>query len=259
MDNGSIIGLIGAWVIVVIAILIGGSILLFVDAPSVLIVIGGSTFAVMAKFDLKQFMGAFKAAAYVFRFPSQDKQQVIDKCVEMAQIARKEGALGLDGMEITDPFMAKGVGYLVDGVDTEVIEHILANEKQLAEDRHKGAIAVFKAFGDIGPAMGMIGTLVGLVQMLANMSDPKSIGPAMAVALLTTLYGALVANLLALPIADKLSVRSAEEAELRSLIMDSIINMSKGIHPRLVKESLDNFVETAQRKGEDDGKAAKAG
>ena len=252
MDNGSIVGLIGSWAIVLAAIVLGGSAFMFIDMASVLIVILGSTFVVMARFDLKQFLQSFKAAAYAFSFPSQDKQKVIDKCVEMAQIARKEGALGLDGMELSDQFMAKGVGYLVDGVDTDVIQHILAKEKALAEERHKVYVNVFKGFAEVAPAMGMIGTLVGLVQMLANMSDPKSIGPAMAVALLTTLYGSMIANMIALPIAEKLNVRSAEEAELRSLIMDSIINMSKGIHPRLVKESLDNFVETRARKSEDD-------
>ena len=239
-----------------IAILLGGSLMLFVNAPSILIVVVGSLFTVMTKFDMADTVNAFKAIGFAFNFESKDKQEIIDKCVDMAQIARKEGALGLDGIEIENPFMKKGVGYLVDGVDTDVIRHILAKEKRLAEERHESAAEWFSFLGDTAPAMGMIGTLVGLVQMLANMSDPKAIGPAMAVALLTTLYGAIIANMFAIPISGKLKQRSGEEAEIHALIIDSILHMSEGIHPRLVKESLDNYINEKLRTDEEGAKEA---
>ena len=136
---------------------------------------------------------------------------------------------------------------LVDGHDADVVRSVMEKDIELTAERHVTAIKVFRALADLGPAMGMIGTLVGLVAMLANMSDPKSIGPAMAVALLTTLYGAILANMVAIPIADKLELRSGEEKLCRALILDAIMGIQDGQNPRVIQSMLQNYLNQSKR------------
>ena len=210
-----------AFGLVVATMVLGGSGPMFINVESILIVGVGSIFVVLMKFSLTQFLGAVKIAAKAFSFKLAKPEEVIEEVVEMADSARKGGLLSLEGKETSSEFLNKGIQLLVDGHEGDVVRSLLNKDLRQTTERHEWGAKIFTALGDVAPAMGMIGTLIGLVAMLANMDDPKSIGPAMAVALLTTLYGAMVANMFALPIADKLELRRMEEDRLKSLIIDA--------------------------------------
>jgi len=248
VDLATLIGIVGAFGVMFWAMISAGGISIYVDVPSVLIVFVGSIFVVMMKFNLKQYLGAMKIAAKAFMFKLDNPEDLIEQSVTMADAARKGGFLALEEAQISNSFMQKAVDMLVDGHDGDVVREALEKDIVLTEERHKSGIAIFKAFGDVGPAMGMIGTLVGLVAMLSNMDDPKSIGPAMAVALLTTLYGSLLANLVALPIADKLALRMNEEMLNRNLIMDAVLAIQDGQNPRVIESFLKNYLAEKKRK-----------
>lgn len=247
MDLATLVGLLGALGIVIAAMVLGGDVGIFVNVPSILIVIGGSLFVVLIKFTLGQFLAAGKVAAKAFMFKSLAPEEIIAETVELADAARKGGLLSLEEKEVASPFMQRGIQLLVDGHDPEVVKGLLHKEADMATERHEFGAKIFKALGDVGPAMGMIGTLVGLVQMLSNMSDPKSIGPAMAVALLTTLYGAMMATIVALPIADKLENRKDEEALNQSLIIDGLLAIQAGQNPRVIEQMLRNYLPEKKR------------
>ncbi|MFM2478234.1 flagellar motor protein PomA [Celerinatantimonas sp. MCCC 1A17872] len=247
MDLATLVGLLGSFAFVLMAMVMGGDLGAFVDVPSILIVICGSLFVVLMKYNLGQFLSAAKIAAKAFLFKADKPNELIQKSVELADSARKGGFLALEEADIPNAFMAKGVGMLVDGYDAEVVRSTLKKDIALAIERHEVGSSIFKAIGDVAPAMGMIGTLIGLVAMLSNMSDPKAIGPAMAVALLTTLYGAIMANMVAIPIANKLDLRSAEEALNRSLIVDAVLGIQDGQNPRVIEGLLKNYLQTSKR------------
>lgn len=247
MDLATLIGLIGGFAFVVMAMVLGGSIGMFVDVTSILIVVGGSTFVVLMKFTIGQFFAAAKIAGKAFLFKADEPEDLIAKIVEMADAARKGGFLALEEMEITNSFMQKGIDLLVDGHDADVVRSALKKDIALTGERHTQGTGVFRAFGDVTPAMGMIGTLVGLVAMLSNMDDPKSIGPAMAVALLTTLYGAILSNMVFFPIADKLSLRRDQETLNRRLIMDGVLAIQDGQNPRVIDSYLKNYLNEGKR------------
>jgi len=252
VDLASLLGIVGAFGIVLVAMVLGGSVLVFVNVPSMLVVLGGSTFVVLMKFSLGHFLGAFKVAGKAFMFKLDTPQELTDQIVELADEARKGGLLALEGKEIGNDFLKKGIGLLVDGHDPEVVKGLLRNDMKLALDRHDWGAKIWSAFGDVGPAMGMIGTLVGLVQMLSAMDDPKSIGPAMAVALLTTLYGAMLATMVALPIADKLTLRMTEESLLKSMIIDALMGIQAGQNPRVISTMLSTYIPEKKRPTGDD-------
>lgn len=247
MDLATLVGILGAFGFVIMAMLMGGTIDMFIDVTSILIVFGGTAFVVMMKYNMGQFFGAIKIAMKAFMFKVDSAEALIIKTVEMADAARKGGFLALEEAEITNVFMQKGVDMLVDGHDADVVRETLEKDIRLTAERHQVGADIFKNFGDVAPAMGMIGTLVGLVAMLSNMDDPKSIGPAMAVALLTTLYGAVVANMVALPISDKLKLRAAEEKLNRSLILDGVLGIQDGQNPRVIEGVLRNYLPESKR------------
>ena len=247
MDLATLLGMIIAFGFIIGAIASGGSVLLFVNPPSLLIVIGGSIAVVLMQFTIGQFFGAFKVALKGFFHKSVDAQQLIEQAGVLANIARKEGMMALESQEIENPFLNKGIGLCVDGHPPDLVRKMLSKEISLTIERHETGQRIFRALGDIAPAMGMIGTLIGLVQMLANMDDPKSIGPAMAVALLTTLYGAIIANAFALPLADKLELRSNEEKTNRTLILETISGIQEGMNPRVLEELLKAFLPEGKR------------
>ncbi len=252
MDIATLLGLIGAFAIVIVAMLLGGSILVFVNIPSLLVVLGGTIFAVLMKFTLGQFLGAFSIAGKAFKFKTISPEDLLQEVVELADTARKGGLLALEGKEVSHEFLQKGISLLVDGHDPEVVRNLLNKDMKLAVERHEWGAKIFTNIGDVGPAMGMIGTLIGLVQMLSAMDDPKSIGPAMAVALLTTLYGAMLANMIALPIADKLTLRINEESRIQAMIIDSITAIQAGQNPRVVQGMLQTYIPSSKRATEDD-------
>ncbi len=247
MDLATLIGILGAIGFIVMAMLGGGEISMFINTPSILIVFCGSLFVVLSQFTLGQFFGAGKVAGKAFMFKIDAPETLIEKVVEMADAARKGGFLALEEAEIDSPFMQKGVDMLVDGHDVEVVRETLDKDIKMTTERHEFGATIFKSLGDVAPAMGMIGTLIGLVAMLSNMDDPKSIGPAMAVALLTTLYGAFLANIICLPIAVKLQNRAVEEALNQKLVLDGIVGIADGQNPRVIEGILKNYIAAKKR------------
>jgi len=247
VDLASLIGLIGGFAIVAMAMVLGGGIGMFGDAPSFLIVIVGTVFVTMMKYTLGQFLGAGKVAVKAFMFKMDKPEELIEQIVEMADAARKGGLLSLEGKEISNDFLSKGIQLLIDGHDADVVKTLLTKDKDLAVERHNTGSSIFMAIGDVAPAMGMIGTLVGLVAMLSNMDDPKSIGPSMAVALLTTLYGAMVGNMIAIPIADKVKIRMGEEQLLKSMIIDALLAIQAGQNPRVIEQMLQTYLPEGKR------------
>ncbi|MBJ7536876.1 flagellar motor protein PomA [Marinomonas transparens] len=247
MDIATLLGLIGSFAIVIAAIFVGGSAGMFLDVASTLIVLIGSTFVVLMQYPLSQFLGAGKVAAKAFMFKSVPLDTLVDEIYGLADEARKGGLLSLEGKEVGHPFLSKGIQMLVDGHDGSVVKSQLSKEMNQSYTRHDNGAKLFKAYGDVGPAMGMIGTLVGLVQMLANMDDPKSIGPAMAVALLTTLYGAMLANMVCLPISAKLANRAEEELLCQKLILDALLAIQSGQNPRILDGSLKAYIAEGKR------------
>ena len=248
MDLATLLGMIGAIGIVLAAMLFGGSALVFVNVPSLLIVLCGTFMVVMIKFSMQQFLGAFKVAARAFIFKLESPEELIAQIVKLSNIARKEGMLALENEEIENEFLNDGIKMLIDGNDPDVVSTVMNKDLQQTVDRHKWGAKVFSATGDVAPAMGMIGTLIGLVQMLSSMDDPKSIGPAMAVALLTTLYGAMLANMVALPIADKLNLRKTEEGRIKAICIDGVLAIQAGQNPRIIESMLKAYLEPNKRK-----------
>lgn len=247
MDLATLVGIVGALSLIAISMLMSGELGMYINGPSLVIVVGGTTFAVMAKFGLGQFLGAGKVAAKSFVVKTLDLNDLIAELVTLADEARKGGLLSLEGKEVSNDFLKRGIQLLVDGHDPEVIKRLLARDRYQAVERHSKGSRIFSAMAEVSPAMGMIGTLIGLVAMLANMDDPKAIGPAMAVALLTTLYGALLANAVFGPIADKLKLRSDEEATVQSLVIDALLAIQNGQNPRVIDSMLRNYLPEGRR------------
>ncbi len=251
MDLATLLGLLIAWGLIIATIALGSGALVFINAPSLMIVLGGTIAVVLMRFTVGQFIGSIKTAMKAFLYKAESTDDLINSVVDLAGIARKEGLLALEGQDITNPVLGMGIRMLVDGHEATVVKKALSTEMNEMVSRHKLGQDIFKQIGDAGPAMGMIGTLVGLVQMLSNMSDPKSIGPAMAVALLTTLYGAMLANMFALPISDKLALRSAEEQLNKSIIIQSVLAIQEGQNPKVLDELLKNFLPPSKRENEE--------
>ena len=205
MDIATIIGPGQRTVLILASIVIGGSALIFINIPGLLIVVGGTLATTFIKFTMADVIGSINVAMKAFMVKMEAPENIINEMVEFTRIAKKEGLIALEKETPTDPFSGKALRYLSDGYDEGLIADMLNKDIRLMRQRHTTGQNVFKGMGDSAPAFGMVGTLIGLVQMLASMSDPASIGPSMAVALLTTLYGAVLANLVALPLADKLS------------------------------------------------------
>ena len=238
MDIATLIGLVGAVGMVLGAMITSGGLGPYIDIPSLLIVVGGTFFAVMLRSSMGVFLGSFAALKKAFspKIPKQD--DLIEKMVELSNIARKEGMMALEGRDTPDSFCGKGLQMLIDGADEAKLVKQLNQEIRSMKTRHGEFQDVLKAWVDIAPAMGMIGTLIGLVQMLGNMSDPKAIGPAMAVALLTTLYGAFLANVVFGPLLSKMESYSAAETLYREMVLEGLRNIARGESGRSVQDQM---------------------
>ena len=247
MDLATLIGIIGAIGAIIISIMMGGEMGMFVNAPGLMIVVGGTVAVTLMKFPLGLTLGAFGIALKAFIHKPQQPSKIIEQSMELANVARKEGLLGLENVEVENEFLRDGIQLVVDGNDPALVQKMLTKNISLAIERNEIGLNVFKAIGDVAPAMGMIGTLIGLVQMMSNMSDPKAIGPAMAVALLTTFYGAVIANTMALPIADKLAHRSNEERLNKSMILESINAIQEGLNPRMIEGLLNAYLPESKK------------
>ncbi len=247
MDIATVIGIIGALAIIAVAMVLSGGIILFINVPSMLVVFGGASFAVLAMFPMGTTIGSFKVVLKAILNKAENPDELIEKGVELATIARKEGILGLEGQEIPNEFLQKGISLCVDGHEPDFVQRMLSKDINLAVERHELGQKFLMKLADMGPAMGMIGTLIGLVGMLANMDDPKTIGPSMAVALLTTLYGAVLANALCIPLADKLTYLADQQRLSRTLILEIIGAIQEGINPKVMGEMLQTYLPEGKR------------
>ena len=252
MDIATIIGLITGIGLILWAIMSKTSILVFVDSGSLAIVLGGSMAAALISFPLKNLLGAARIVKTLFFHKTRDPNALINEMVQYAEVARRDGILALENVtaDIKDPFLVSGIQMAVDGTDPDLIEGILLSDLEAVEGRHRDGKALFENIGRFAPAFGMIGTLIGLVIMLGQMDDPSSIGPAMAVALLTTMYGAMLANLVALPMAEKLALRSREEVLMRTIVIRGVMSIQSGDNPRIVEQKLKTFLPNRLRGGE---------
>jgi chemotaxis protein MotA len=239
MDLSTGIGLLAGVGVIVTLILMGGDLGMFYDVHAVIIIFGGSISATLIRFPLASiFHGLPLGGKYAFTIRRMTQLELIDEIAGLADIARKQGPLGLEKVEIEDPFFAKGVRYVADGYDAHFIRETLTRDRETFLHHLDEGQKIYRAMGDCAPAFGMVGTLIGMVQMFANMTDPSKLGPFMAIALLATLYGATVANLLCLPIADKLQVKLADEEVNRTLIIDGILMLREAKSPQIVREML---------------------
>jgi len=251
VDIATLIGLLGGFGIIIGAIATGGDGMMFLDVASVLIVVGGTFMITLMQVSLGDFLGSFAIGMKAFFYKVDDPKQLIEEGVALADVARKNGLLALEGQEISNDFMKKGINLCVDGHDPALVQRMLSKEIDLMLERHDVGIGMFKNMAMMAPAMGMIGTLVGLVQMLANMSDPAAIGPAMAIALLTTLYGAIIANAFATPMADKLARATEIERTNKSLIMETISGIQEGMNPKVLEQLLSTYLPQSKRPSEE--------
>jgi chemotaxis protein MotA len=251
VDIATLIGLLGGFGIIIGAIATGGDMGLFMNVPGLLIVIGGTFMVTLMQVSLADFLGSFSIGMKAFFYKVDDPKNLIEDAVQLADVARKNGLLALEGQEISNDFMAKGISLCVDGHDPAFVQKMLAKDMDLTIRRHEVGQRMFSNMATMAPAMGMIGTLIGLVQMLANMSDPASIGPAMAVALLTTLYGAVIANAFAQPMADKLARATELEKANKSLILETIMGIQEGINPKVLAQLLHTYLPGNKRPAEE--------
>ncbi len=256
MDIASLLGIVLGMAMMIFGILANGaSIPGYIDPASVLITVGGSVAGVLGSHKLKDFIVGFKSISLAFQEKSMDPGSVIGNVINLANVARKEGLLALEEAsgEIEDPFLKKGIMLVVDGTDAELVRGILETELTCLEDRHKKVIGFWEKWAELGPAWGMIGTLIGLVNMLNNMEDAAAIGPAMAVALLTTLYGSMIANWLCIPIASKMKVNNDLEIIVKEVMVEGLLSIQAGENPRVIEEKLKSFLSPAVRNEVGDG------
>lgn len=254
MDLATIVGLIAGFVFIVAGIGLG-RILDFVDLPSFMITVGGTVAATVIAYPVSRLKEVAKVTRVVFRSKEDDPSQLIQALVGYAVRARREGLLALESETnaAADPFLRKGLGLVVDGTDPEMVRSILETDISFLEERHKAGAQMFESMALFAPAFGLVGTLIGLIQMLGKLEDPGTIGPAMAVALLTTFYGSVLANLIFLPVAGKLKVRSAEEILRKEVMIEGILAIQAGEGPSVITEKLNSFLSPqlrANKRGE---------
>jgi chemotaxis protein MotA len=236
---------------VAMGIIIGGvGVGIYVDIPSILIVLGGSFAGLMISNPLPRVLGVMKYLKHALQIPNYELEKTITTLVNFSERARREGLLALedDIEEVEDEFLKNGIQLVVDGTDPELIKSILYNDVGQLEERHSIGIKIFDDWGALAPAFGMIGTLIGLIAMLANLDDPDAIGSGMATALITTLYGSFVANLLFIPIKNKLEDRDKSERLSRDIMIEGILSIQAGDNPNILKYKLISFLEPAKRK-----------
>lgn len=253
MDASTIIGLILGIGLVAWAMLSRGSIETFIDPPSIAIVVGGTLAAALVSFPLKQILGVTKVLKNAFFTRPQNPHELIQDLVKFAEVARRDGILSLENMVRDNPneFLVSGIQMAVDGTDPELIEQIMISEVETLAERHASGKAILDNMGKYAPAFGMIGTLVGLVLMLKNMDDPGAIGPGMAVALLTTMYGSMMANMAFLPLGEKLASRTQEEILAKTIAIRGVMSIQSGDNPRIVEQKLKIFLPPMMRQSGD--------
>ena len=243
MDLATILGMVVSFGLIMTALFLGGAPTSFIDAPAMLIVFGGTFGATLTHYPLGTFLriGAVIRKALVSRTPSANL--IIDQFMDYANRARREGILALEPIvkAIDDPYLRKGLQLTVDGLEPSAIQNIMETEIDNISSRHEVGVELLSAMATYAPALGLIGTVIGLVQMLRTMDDPSTIGPAMAIALITTFYGAVLANLVFLPLMGKLKHRSKEEVLIMEMQMEGVLGISRGENPRIIMEKLNSY------------------
>jgi chemotaxis protein MotA len=251
MDIMTSVGLVTGIIVVTSMILMGGDLHMFISDHAIIIIFGGSIAATMIRFPLSSLLhGLPLGAKFAFTMSRLSAHELVDELARIAEISRKQGPVGLEKVETDEPFLAKGIRYVADGYDLDFIRDNLERDRDNFLMHLDEGSKIYRAIGDCAPAFGMIGTLIGMVQMFANMTDPSKLGPFMATALLATLYGALVANLFCLPIADKLHGKLLDEETNRTLIIDGILMIRDSKSPTLVREMLLAYLPEKHRHGE---------
>lgn len=260
MDLASIIGLVVCLAMVIFGIVSSGgsfgAMIRFLDPPSALITFGGTFCCVLAANTIPDFVAGLKSFTLILKVNTIDTKGMIQKIIDLSNIARKEGLLSLEEAagDLDDEFLKKGILLIVDGTDPDLVRGIMETELVSTEERHKKKITFWEDLAAMGPAWGMIGTLVGLVNMLYDMDDPSSIGPSMAVALITTLYGSLLANWIGIPVANKLKINNAQEITMKEIMIEGLLSVQAGENPRVIEEKLKSFLTPKDRiSTEDDG------
>ena len=255
MDIASIVGLVVAIILVIISICLGdagvASILAFLDAPSAMITFGGA-FAVclVMSSSIKDYVNNLKSIGLIMKPVKSNEEEIIKQIIDLSNVARKEGLLALEetANEFDDEFIKKGVLLIVDGTDPEFVRSILETELSCINERHKGVISFWENLASMGPAWGMIGTLIGLINMLGNLSDMAAVGPNMAIALITTLYGSMLANWICTPVATKLKSNDAMEIMMKEIVVEGLLSIQAGENPRIIEEKLKSFISPERRK-----------
>lgn len=261
MDIASLVGVILGVAMIVMGIYTNGGIAAFKnfgDVPSLFITVGGSLSSVMTAGKMKDFVAGLKAMSLPFKEKPTDPSATIRTIIDLSNTGRKEGLLALEEAAngIEDDFLKKGIMLVVDGTDADLVRGILETDLMCLEDRHKQTIGFFEKWGEMGPAWGMIGTLIGLVNMLKNLEDASTIGPNMAVALLTTLYGSLIANWLCAPFANKLKTNNSNEVVMRQIAIEGLLSIQAGENPRVIEEKLKSFLSPSDREAIGEGGGA---
>jgi chemotaxis protein MotA len=244
MDIATILGILSAFGLVIIAIFMGGGLGMFVNIPSLMIVLGGTMGTTLISYPLKDVLGVIRVVRNVFFKKEASAKRLIRTFIDLSTKARREGILALESEidGIDEGFLKKGVQLSIDGFEPQSIRDVLENEVEFIQGRHNLGAEIFTTMGTFAPALGVIGTLIGLVQMLQSMDNPGAIGPAMAVALLTLFYGLIMANLFCMPIAGKLRARSKEEVLMKELMIEGVLSIARGDNPRIVEQKLQTFV-----------------
>lgn len=261
MDISSFLGLGGGIVVILVTILISGDLAGYVDIPSIICTFGGTVCMTVMAFPIKKLKEGFGALKHVFFYSELDAENIIKSIIDLANVARKEGLLALEeaAQQLKDDFLQKGVLLIVDGTDPELVRNILETELSFIEDRHKSNQGVYEYMASIGPGFGMLGTLIGLINMLANLSDPSTVGPNMAVAIITTLYGSLIQNVFCNPVINKLKLRSSQEALMKEVMLEGMLSIQAGENPRIIEEKLKAFMSPKLRSALESAKEPKEG
>lgn len=252
MDIATIIGIILGLACTIISIVLGGSLGAFMDIPSVFIVFGGAMASVLISFRVKEVIKIFKVVGLAFRNNSSKAVETIAVMVKLSEKTRREGLLSIEPEleEMSDPFIKQSLQLVVDGIESETIKDFMEMEIENMQARHSKGQSLFKTLGSLFPAWGMIGTLIGLINLLKALNDPSAIGPAMALALITTFYGSVMANFFCIPIATKLKLKSNEEIHLKEMIAEAVISIQAGENPKMLDQKLRIFLTPEERKVE---------
>jgi chemotaxis protein MotA len=262
LDIASFAGLAGGIAVMLFTILMSGDLAGYIDLPSIICTFGGTVAMTVFAYPFSKLRESFSSLKHVFFHTAIEAEGLIKSIIDLANVARKEGLLSLEeaAQALKDSFLQKGILLIVDGTDPELVRNILETELSFIEDRHKGNQAVFEFMALMAPGFGMLGTLIGLINMLANLSDPSTLGPNMAVAIITTFYGSIIANVFCMPVVNKLKLRSASEILMKEVMLEGMLSIQAGENPRIIEEKLKAFmapklrakigVEKEQKEGE---------